>query len=58
MTVPINTVLSAIFLFSMYGYVVIVCYVSMAGLLIMQYFTNKYIAKVQYRALTLADSRI
>ena len=58
MTVPINTVLSAIFLFRMYGLVVIVCYLSMAGLLVMQYFTNKYIAKVQFASLTLADSRI
>ena len=58
MTVPINTVISAIFLFNMYGYVVIVCYLCMAGLLVMQYFTNKYIAKVQYKSLTLADSRI
>lgn len=45
-TVPINTCLSAIFLFNMYGSVVIVCYISMAGLLVMQYLTNKYLAGV------------
>lgn len=58
MTVPINTLLSAIFLFRMYGAVVIVCYLSMAGLLVMQYLTNNYLAKVQYKSLTLADTRI
>ena len=43
-TVPLNTVLSAGFLYSMYGPVVVVCYLSMAALLAMQYFTNKRIA--------------
>lgn len=57
-TVPINTVLSAVFLFSMYGYVVVVCYLAMGGLLAMQCFTNKRIAKLQFASLTLADSRI
>ena len=42
----------------MYGYVVIVCYLSMAGLLILQYYSNNYIAKVQYKFLTIADTRI
>jgi hypothetical protein len=58
MTVPINTVLSAIFLYSMFGYVVIVCYLAMAGLLLMQYLTNKKIAKLEYTSLKLADKRI
>ena len=57
-TVPINTCLSAIFLFKMYGSVVIVCYISMAGLLVMQYLTNKYLAGVQFKTLTFADERI
>ena len=43
-TVPINTILSAIFLFSMYHYIVLVCYLAMLLLLVMQYFTNNYIA--------------
>ena len=34
-TVPINTILSAIFLFSMYRYIVLVCYFAMFLLLIM-----------------------
>lgn len=58
MTVPVNTVLSAIFLFKMYGLVVIVCYFSMAGLLLMMYFTNKYMAKIQLTSKTKADTRI
>lgn len=57
-TVPINTVISAIFLFQMYGAVIIVCYLTMAGLLGMQYCTNKYIGKVQYEAQTVADKRL
>ena len=57
-TVPINTVISAIFLFQMYGVVIIVCYLTMAGLLGMQYCTNKYIGKVQYEAQTVADKRV
>ena len=44
MTVPINTILSAIFLYWMFGAVIIVCYVAMAGLLAMQICINKYIA--------------
>ena len=43
-TVPFNTAISAIFLFNMFGAIIIVCYLIMAGLLVMQYFTNKYIA--------------
>ena len=58
MTVPVNTVLSAIILFKMYGLVVIVCYFSMGGLLTMMYFTNKYMAKLQMTSKTKADSRI
>ena len=57
-TVPINTCLSAIFLFNMYGSVVIVCYLSMAALLALQYYTNKYLAKIKYESLTYADKRI
>ena len=48
-TVPFNTVISAIFLFNMFGAIIIVCYVIMAGLLVLQYFTNKYIATLQFK---------
>ena len=58
LTVPINTVLSATFLFAMFGYIVVVCYVAMGFLLAMQYYTNNCIAKLQYSALTTADRRI
>ena len=58
LTVPINTCLSAAFLFSMFGWVVVVCYAAMGLLLLMQYYTNDYIAKLQYAALTSADRRI
>ena len=57
-TVPVNTVLSAIFLFSMYGYIALVCYLAMLLLLVMQYFTNNYNAQILYKSLTLADKRI
>ena len=43
-TVPFNTAISAIFLFNMFGATIIVCYLIMAALLVMQYFTNKYMA--------------
>ena len=58
LTVPINTALSATFLFSMFGYIVVVCYVAMGVLLVMQYYTNACIARLQYAALTTADKRI
>ena len=57
-TVPLNTILSAVFLFHMYGYIIIVCYASMGGLLLMQCCTNKIIARAQFKALTRADKRI
>lgn len=53
-----NTVISASFLFSMYGNVVIVCYAAMAFLLLMQYVSNNYLNGLQYKFLTIADSRI
>jgi hypothetical protein len=58
LTVPINTALSAAFLFSMFGTIVVVCYVAMGLLLLMQYYTNACIARLQYAALTTADKRI
>ena len=58
MTVPINTIISAIFLFNMFGAVVVVCYIAMALLLVLQYFSNKKLATLQLRHLKLGDKRI
>lgn len=57
-TVPLNTLLSAIFLYHEFGGVIVVCYISMAGLLAMQYFSNNYLAKLQTQSLGLSDSRV
>jgi len=42
--VPLNTIISALFLFNMYGGVTVVCYLSMAALLLLQYLSNKKLA--------------
>lgn len=42
--VPINTIISAFILFDMYGKVIILCYVTMALLLLLQYWSNKKLA--------------
>jgi hypothetical protein len=42
--VPVNTAISAVILFRMYGAVVILCYVAMLALLALQYFSNKRLA--------------
>lgn len=34
---------------------IVVCYVAMAGLLLMQYYTNNVISGLNYRAQKLAD---
>ena len=34
------------------------CYLAMAFLLLMQYYTNKYLVQLQYKSLTIADTRI
>ena len=57
-TVPLNTCISAIFLFSVYGPVVIVCYISMAALLVMQYFTNNKLADLMGTSLLASDRRV
>jgi hypothetical protein len=44
--VPLNTLISAIILFNMYGSVVILCYLSMGGLLALQYYSNKTLANL------------
>ena len=46
LTVPINTAISATFLFDMFGWIVVVCYIAMGFLLLMEIYTNKYIAKL------------
>ena len=58
MTVPINTLISAIFLFNMFGPVVFVCYLAMGLLLVLQYFSNIKLAKLQLKTLGLSDKRI
>ena len=58
LTVPINTIVSAILLYSMFGYIIFVCYVMMALLLVMMNYTNKYTAKLQHSAMTTADTRL
>lgn len=45
LTVPINTALSIAFLYSMFGYIMVVCYAAMVLLLLMQFYTNDCIAK-------------
>ena len=46
--VPLNTIASAFILYSMYGKVVILCYITMALLLLLQYWSNKWLANIQY----------
>ena len=42
--VPTNTLVSAIILYNMFGSVIFICYLSMAGLLFLQYKSNKVLA--------------
>jgi hypothetical protein len=44
--VPLNTILSAALLYSMFGPIVIVCYVGMFGLICIQICSNKILAKL------------
>lgn len=46
--VPVNTAVSAAILGSMYGPVVLVCYAAMAALLLLQYWSNKVLAGLQF----------
>lgn len=46
--VPINTVISGFILYDMYGKVIIMCYVTMALLLLLQYWSNKKLAQLNY----------
>lgn len=56
--VPLNTALSAVILFYMYGRVVIMCYVTMALLLVLQYWSNKKLAQLNYDKKAETDKRI
>lgn len=40
-TVPFNTLLSFAILYSMFGWMILFCYASMVGLLLLQYVSNK-----------------
>ena len=53
--VPVNTIASAVILGHMYGSVIIVCYAAMAFLLLLQYFSNKYLANLQYENMQYTD---
>lgn len=44
--VPVNTFLSAILLYSMFGPIIAVCYIGMAGLLAIQICSNKILANL------------
>lgn len=56
--VPLNTIISAFILFEMYGKVVILCYVTMALLLVLQYWSNKKLAQLNYDKKAQTDKRI
>jgi len=58
MAVVVNTIVSSIFLFNMFGAVIVVCYIAMAALLALQYYTNAKIADLRYKAQKLADQRV
>ena len=56
--VPVNTVVSAIILGQMYGNVIILCYLCMAALLLLQYYSNKKLAALQFQHCQVTDQRI
>lgn len=56
--VPVNTITSAIILGKMYGSIIILCYIMMAGLLALQYFSNKKLASLQFSRCQVTDERI
>lgn len=56
--VPVNTISSAFILGNMYGSVILVCYLAMFLLLLLQYFSNKVLATLQYEKMQLTDQRI
>lgn len=56
--VPVNTIASAFILGNMYGSVILVCYLAMLLLLLLQYFSNKVLANLQFEKMQLTDQRI
>jgi ABC-type bacteriocin/lantibiotic exporter with double-glycine peptidase domain len=56
--VPVNMVMAGIILGNMYGWVAILCYVVMAMLLALQFYSNKYLANLQYSNCAVTDKRI
>lgn len=56
--VPVNTIISAVILGKMYGPVVILCYLTMLGLLALQYVSNKRLANLQFENCKVTDQRI
>lgn len=57
-TVPLNTLISAMFLVYMFGAQVLLCYVCMGFLLALQYFSNKALASLQLQTFAQSDARI
>ena len=53
--VPLNTVVSFIILFRMYGIVTLICYVAMAALLLLQYVSNKKLAALSFENRSYID---
>lgn len=47
-TVPLNTIVSAIILYTMFGPIILLSYIGMLVLLALQYFSNKKLANLQY----------
>mmetsp|Transcript_34218 Transcript_34218/g.33445 ORF Transcript_34218/g.33445 Transcript_34218/m.33445 type:complete len:230 (-) Transcript_34218:31-720(-) len=56
--VPINSLISAIILYSMYGAVILLCYVAMLLLLWFQQWSNKKLSLLQYNNLKKTDQRV
>ena len=56
--VPLNTLVSAFILYDMYGRVIILCYATMALLLVLQYWSNKKLAQLNYEKKAQTDKRI
>jgi|LauGreDrversion4_2_1035121.scaffolds.fasta_scaffold252860_1 hypothetical protein len=56
--VPVNTLVSGVLLYSMFGPVIVVCYLGMVALLALQICSNKVLARVLMRSLTFSDTRI
>jgi ABC-type multidrug transport system fused ATPase/permease subunit len=56
--VPVNTLISICILYNMFGPIILLSYLAMIGLLVLQYWSNKWIADLQYALKKQTDSRI